>query len=345
MRIGANGLSYPFADRPVPGEALEVAAGVYWIRMPLPISLNHINLWLLDDIDGWIIVDTGMATDDTRRLWEAIFENLLDGKPIKRVICTHMHFDHAGLAGWLCEKWQVDLWMSQAEYLSCRLVAEEIKDDPSQQVIAFFQSAGYENESLDDYRKRFRGRSEFISPLPNSYTRITDDQRIQIGDHEWTLRVGEGHSPEHICLYCEDLNLLIAGDQILPRISPNIGVRPIEPHANPLQDWLNSCQKFMRELPEDVLILPSHGDPFYGARIRLQEFIDDHESGLQKLAALCATPQRVVDVFPALFKSEINDGNRVIATSEALAHINYLVAQNKLTVSLDEDGVKWFQQS
>jgi len=345
MKTGSNGLSYPFDNRPNPGELIEVGPGIFWVRMPLPISLNHINLWLLEEQDGWTLVDTGMATEDTKALWEEIFSTHLNSKPVKQVIVTHMHFDHLGLAGWLVEKWGATLCMSRTEYLSSRVIINEIKSDPPEATVAFFRAAGVEESILDEFKVRFNNRSDFVSPLPSHYKRLTDNQVLQIGSLQWTVIIVEGHSPEHICLHCKSLNIMIAGDQILPRISPNISVRPDEPRANPLQNFLRSCESLKNRLDKDVLILPSHGDPFYGAHLRLQDMINEHKKGLQDLLEFCSQPRSVADVFPILFKSKINIGNMVIAVGEAVANLNYLVSSKELVVNIGSDGIARYKQA
>ena len=345
MKTGSNGLSYPFDNRPNPGELIEVGPGIFWVRMPLPISLNHINLWLLEEQDGWTLVDTGMATEDTKALWEEIFSTHLNSKPVKQVIVTHMHFDHLGLAGWLVEKWGATLCMSRTEYLSSRVIINEIKSDPPEATVAFFRAAGVEESILDEFKVRFNNRSDFVSPLPSHYKRLTDNQVLQIGSLQWTVIIVEGHSPEHICLHCKSLNIMIAGDQILPRISPNISVRPDEPRANPLQNFLRSCKSLKNRLDKDVLILPSHGDPFYGAHLRLQDMINEHKKGLQDLLEFCSQPRSVADVFPILFKSKINIGNMVIAVGEAVANLNYLVSSKELVVNIGSDGIARYKQA
>jgi len=286
-----------------------------------------------------------MATEDTKALWEEIFKRYFGAKPVKRVIVTHMHLDHLGLAGWLVDKWGVELYMSRTEYLTSRVIAAEISSAPPESTVDFFRTAGIDDEALDEFKERFRSRSDFVSPLPSAYKRLVDNQTLQIGPHQWTVLVGEGHSPEHACLICKSLNIMIAGDQILPRISPNIGVRPNEPDANPLQDWLRSCESFKNKLDKDVLILPSHGDPFYGAHLRLQAMIDEHNTGLKKLHNFCSEPRSVIDVFPVLFKSKINSGNMVIAVGEALAHLNYLIALGDLEVTTNSDGIAKYKQT
>ena len=345
MKTGSNGLSYPFDNRPNPGELIEVGPGIFWVRMPLPISLNHINLWMLEEQDGWTLVDTGMATEDTKALWEEIFSTHLNSKPVKQVIVTHMHFDHLGLAGWLVEKWGATLCMSRTEYLSSRVIINEIKSDPPEATVAFFRAAGVEESILDEFKVRFNNRSDFVSPLPSHYKRLTDNQVLQIGSLQWTVIIVEGHSPEHICLHCKSLNIMIAGDQILPRISPNISVRPDEPRANPLQNFLRSCKSLKNRLDKDVLILPSHGDPFYGAHLRLQDMINEHKKGLQDLLEFCSQPRSVADVFPILFKSKINIGNMVIAVGEAVANLNYLVSSKELVVNIGSDGIARYRQA
>ncbi|MBT6184530.1 MAG: MBL fold metallo-hydrolase [Betaproteobacteria bacterium] len=345
MKTGSNGLSYPFDNRPNPGELIEVGPGIYWVRMPLPISLNHINLWMLEEQDGWTLVDTGMATEDTKALWEEIFSTHLNSKPVKQVIVTHMHFDHLGLAGWLVEKWGATLCMSRTEYLSSRVIINEIKSDPPEATVAFFRAAGVEESILDEFKVRFNNRSDFVSPLPSHYKRLTDNQVLQIGSLQWTVIIVEGHSPEHICLHCKSLNIMIAGDQILPRISPNISVRPDEPRANPLHNFLRSCESLKNRLNKDVLILPSHGDPFYGVHLRLQDMINEHKKGLQDLLEFCSQPRSVAEVFPILFKSKINIGNMVIAVGEAVANLNYLVSSKELVVDLGSDGIARYKQA
>ena len=344
MKTGSNGLSYPFDNRPNPGELIEVGPGIFWVRMPLPISLNHINLWMLEEQDGWTLVDTGMATEDTKALWEEIFSTHLNSKPVKQVIVTHMHFDHLGLAGWLVEKWGATLCMSRTEYLSSRVIINEIKSDPPEATVAFFRAAGVEESILDEFKVRFNNRSDFVSPLPSHYKRLTDNQVLQIGSLQWTVIIVEGHSPEHICLHCKSLNIMIAGDQILPRISPNISVRPDEPRANPLHNFLRSCESLKNRLNKDVLILPSHGDPFYGVHLRLQDMINEHKKGLQDLLEFCSQPRSVAEVFPILFKSKINIGNMVIAVGEAVANLNYLVSSKELEVDIGSDGIAKYKQ-
>jgi glyoxylase-like metal-dependent hydrolase (beta-lactamase superfamily II) len=338
-------LVYPCGERPQPGETKEVAPGVFWLRMSLPFQLNHINLWLLEDGAGWTVVDTGLNDDGSKENWEKVFASRLGGRPVLRVIVTHLHPDHVGLAGWLCERFGAPLWMSRTDYLLCRtLVADTGREAPPEGV-RFYEAAGFPPEAIEKYRQRFGGFGLGVHRLPQSYRRMVDGETIAIGGRGWRVVVGRGHAPEHACLWCPEADLLISGDQILPRISSNVSVFPTEPEANPLQDWLDSCAMLKRALPADVLVLPAHNEPFTGAHLRLQELIDGHEEGMGKLLALVSEPRRAVDVFPALFKARITSGNYLMATGESLAHLNCLIARGKVRRTSDANGVDWYERA
>jgi glyoxylase-like metal-dependent hydrolase (beta-lactamase superfamily II) len=329
---------------PAAGTLERVADGVSWLRMPLPMVLNHINLWVLEDEAGWWLVDTGINDGTTRGHWEALFAGPLAGRPVAGVIVTHLHPDHVGLAGWLTERFDVPLHMSRTEFLLCRTLVADTGQPAPREAVAFFRGAGYDEEELENYRQRFGGFGRAVAPLPNGFVRLRDGQTLVIGGREWRVVVGTGHSPEHACLHCPELDLVISGDQILPSISSNISVWPTEPEADPLADWLESCERLQRVLPEDVLVLPSHGRPFHGAHVRLRQLIAEHAEGLERLAELCAEPRRAVDVFPALFKSRITAGNLLMATTEAIAHLHYLEARGEL-VRETRDGVHYFRRA
>ncbi len=338
----ASNLEYPFESRPELGETIAIAPGVYWVRMRLPMQLNHINLWLLEDGDGWTVIDTGINDQVTADAWKALFAGPMGGRPIKRVIVTHLHPDHVGLAGWLVRRFDVQLWMTRTDYLMCRnLVADTGQEAPAEGV-RFYRAAGFPESAIEDYKTSFGRFGKGVYKLPNSYRRIAEGDRIEIGERVWEVVVGRGHAPEHACLWCRDENLFISGDQLLPRISSNVSVFPTEPDANPLQDWLDSCAKLESLLPEDALILPSHNEPFRGAPLRLNALIDMHEVNMDKLLALCAEPRRAVDVFPALFRSRITSGNYGMATGESIAHLNCLIARGTIERTRDA-GIDWYR--
>lgn len=336
------GLAYPLGrEAPRPGETIEVAPGLEWLSMPLHFSLKFINNWLIDDGDGWTIVDTGIPYDETRDAWRKLLgERVTDAKPLKRVIVTHMHPDHVGTAGWLCRKWGAELWMSRLEYITCRMLVADTGRDAPEAGIRFYRRAGWSEAQLEDYRKRFGGFGRAVSQLPDSYRRLSDGDRFHMGGQIWEVITGSGHSPEHACLFCPALNLVISGDQLLPRISSNVSVHPTEPAANPLRDWIESCEKLQRRLPEKVLVLPAHNEPFRGAHKRLQHLIDGHFVALDRLKQrLSAGPLRVVDTFTSIFGRAIAEDEVGMATGEALAHLNYLICQGEVSVSRTPDGV------
>ena len=343
---GYDPLNYKFQDQaPEPGEVTEVAEGVFWIRMPMWGRLNHINVWLLKDYDGWTIVDTGLCNDEVQGLWQKIFDNHLDGLPIKRVIATHLHSDHTGNAGWICKKWDCELWMSRADFYMCKVMAADGPSDVPEDAIRFYRRAGFTEDRLDRYRERFGQFGANIAQLPAGYERIKEGQYIDIGGREWRAVIGHGHAPEHVCLYCPGLKVIIAGDQILPRITPNVSVQPSEPNANPLRDFINSCGRLREQLPPDLLVLPAHESLYVGVHERLTALIDWHEVALEKMYELCAEPKRAVDVFSALFKSEITDMSFFPATGEAIAHLHCALDRRIVTVEEDEHGVAWWRQA
>ena len=343
---GYDPLNYKFQDQaPEPGEMTEVAEGVYWIRMPMWGRLNHINVWLLRDYDGWTIVDTGLCNDEVQGLWQKIFDNHLQGLPIKRVIATHLHSDHTGNAGWICQKWDCELWMSRADFYMCKVMAADGPSDVPEDAIRFYRRAGFTEDRLNRYRERFGQFGANIAQLPAGYERIKEGQYIDIGGREWRAVIGHGHAPEHVCLYCPGLKIIIAGDQILPRITPNVSVQPSEPNANPLRDFINSCGRLREQLPPDLLVLPAHESLYVGVHERLTALIDWHEVALEKMYELCAEPKRAVDVFPALFKSKITDMSFFPATGEAIAHLHCALDRRIVTVEEDEHGVAWWRQA
>lgn len=335
-------IEYEFATRPGDGETQSVAAGLYWLRMPLPFSLNHINLWLLEDGDFWAIVDTGVGTDETKGHWRAVFDGAMVGKPASHIVATHMHPDHVGCAGFLAHHFNVDLWMPRDEYMMCRILVADTGREAPEEGVHFYKDAGFTKEQLLSYQKAFGFFGKFVTPLPEAYKRLSDGDVLTIGARQWQVITGGGHSPEHACLYDPDRNILISGDQLLPTISSNVSVWPTEPLANPLQDWLDSLRKLRAAVPGNVLVLPAHGKPFRGAHARIDTVIREHEERLDKLRECCAEPQRAVDVFPAIYRSTINGTNRIMATGEALAHLRYLVRAGELRAEYRNEAT-WYQ--
>ncbi|NBW12721.1 MAG: MBL fold metallo-hydrolase [Caulobacteraceae bacterium] len=340
-----RGLTYPLGAPPVPGQAVEAAPGVLWLRLPLPMSLDHINVYALADNDaegdGWTLVDTGLYTKASIAGWEAAFAGPLEGKPVKRVICTHMHPDHLGLAGWLCERFRVPLLMSRLEYVTARMLVADTGPAPAEGE-TFFRAAGWDDERIDGWRREFGRFGKGVYPMPQSYQRLTEGDDIEIGGEVWTVVVGNGHCPEHVCLWRKSDDVFLSGDQILPRISSNVSVWPTEPLQDPLGDWLASLAKLRALLPENAFVLPSHGEPFTGVHTRLDALTKGHHTGLTRLERALREPRRAIDVFSSLFARPIGDGVFGMATGESMAHLNYLEAQGRARRERDADGVDWW---
>jgi len=347
-RLDRLALDYPFEAPPAPGEVLQVAAGVMWMRMPLPMQLNHINLWAIVDGDSWAVIDTGMRTDETLAAWRQLLAKGDDGRRVGRVFATHMHPDHIGMAGWLTRKFDCQLWMTKTEYLNCRVLAADTGREAPDDAIRFYRRAGWDDGAIEDYRARFGKFGQFIYALPDSYRRIRDGETLRIGGHEWRVVVGTGHSPEHACLHCPDLKLLISGDQVLPRISSNVSVHPTEPEADPLHDWLSSIEKIKAAVPDDVLVLPAHNEPFRGLHARLDHLAQGHHRSLSRLLKSLDRPKRVIDVFGALFARAIGpaDGSMQLglASGESIANLNYLMNRGEVRREFDADGVAWYRR-
>ena len=297
-------ISYPFDDQPEPGATQELAPGVLWVRMPLPFELNHINLWLLDEGDGWTIVDTGINLDDIKRYWETILGTLGADKPVKRIIVTHCHPDHLGLARWLEEKLGVATWITQGEILNANAWFHQLPNYDATGMVEFFRRHGLDAaraESLTQRGPTYRGR---VDGLPTEYRRLIEGDVVRIGRHDWRIIVGYGHSPEHASLYCADLNVLISGDMLLPRISTNVSTQASNPDGNALKLFLDSVER-LTDLPPDTLVLPSHGRPFRGIQARAAQLHAHHNERFDALVAACDTPKSACDLIPTLFQREL----------------------------------------
>ena len=321
---------------------IELAEGVGWTRSPVPGSLNHINIWLLEDEGGVVIVDTGLNVPAAREAWEALFAGPLAGRTVTRIICTHFHPDHLGMAGWLAERFGVRLWMTRGEWLFARMLTSDVRDAPPDEAFAYWRAAGWSEERIAAEAGKGWGRfAAMVSPVPVAQVRLKDGDEIRIGARTWRVVVGSGHSPEHACLVDGAGGLMISGDQVLPRITSNVSLNLSEPEADPLGEWLASIAK-LKGLPDELLVLPSHGEPFTGLHARLDALAAGHADRLDALHAHLATPRRAVDCFSVLFGREIGDGVYGMATGEALAHLRHLEVEGR-AVRVVEDGVHWYR--
>lgn len=329
-----RGLTYPWGEHmPQTGEVVSVGDGIGWIRIPLPGSLGHINCWVLDDGEADIaVVDSGIRLPGCIEAWEALFAGPLKGKRVANIYATHMHPDHIGLVGWLAKRDGAPLHMTRGEWLTAKFAVADVQDEVPQTVLDFRHASGWTTEQVEASRKTGWGRMRgIIFHLPHSYIRMQDGDVLTIAGQQWRVIVGSGHSPEHACLFNEAQNIMIAGDQLLPRISSNVSLGASEPLANPLDEWLVSIDKLLAALPDDVLVLPAHGEPFQGAHERLNALKSEHLERLDALADwVSEAPRTTVECFPKLFYREIGDDHRGLATGEALAHLRWLEVKGRI---------------
>ncbi|WP_166041668.1 MBL fold metallo-hydrolase [Sphingosinicella sp. YJ22] len=345
-----RGLIYPRGHQaPELGELIEIAPGIGWARLPVPGSLKHINVWALDDGDpgsesgagGVALVDTGLNIPVAREAWEALFTGPLAERTVTRIICTHFHPDHIGLAGWLCERFGVRLWMTRGEWLFARMLTLDVREVPPPEAAAYQRAAGWTEERIAAEAAKGWGRfASAVSAVPVSIIRMQDGDVIPIGNRKWRIVTGNGHSPEHACLVDGEGGVMIAGDQVLPRITSNVSLSLSEPESDPLGDWLASIDK-LKALDPGLLVLPAHGEPFTGLHARLDVLAKGHHGRLDALVKRLAEPKRAVDCFPILFGRAIDDSVYGLATGEALAHLRHLEVTGRAVREV-RDGVFWY---
>ena len=321
-------LQYPLQNPPGQGETVAIHPDIQWLRSPLPMSLNHINCYLLRDEGGWCVLDTGMNSDEAKQQWLDVIEAHLQGEPITRVIVTHHHPDHVGLAGWLCDHHQVPLFTTEAEYLyTCALNAESNRQ-PYWEVTRYFDRTGI-SETNRNALLNNQHYNHLVPSVPSSYHRLKDGQHLQIGRHQWEVITTRGHAPEHLCLYCRELDILISGDQVLPEITSNVSVSPTVPDDNPLQDWMQAHATLRQRVPDSVLILPAHQLPFKGLHQRLQAVVDHHNERLDALLALLDQPRTAQELTVTLFDKPLDEFQNFLAVGEVVAHLHYLLEQGR----------------
>lgn len=337
-----RGLTYPLGrSGPGEGELIALADGVGWARLPVPGPLNHINVWALDDGEGVALVDTGLDLPSSRAGWEALFAGPLAGRGASRVFATHFHPDHIGLAGWLTDRFGARLWMSRDEWLFARMLTADVRDAPPAEAFVHWRAAGWDEAQIAAAAGRGWGQfAAMVSPVPVAFVRMRDGDTVRIGARDWRVVVGSGHSPEHACLVDFDGKLMIAGDQVLPRITSNVSLSLSEPEADPLGDWLDSIAK-LKTLPDDLLVLPAHGEPFTGLHARLDALAAGHIGRLDALHEHLSEPRRAVDCFGVLFARAVGD-HLSLATGEALAHLRHLEVQGRAVREV-RDGVYWYR--
>jgi glyoxylase-like metal-dependent hydrolase (beta-lactamase superfamily II) len=336
-------LRFPFETPPAHGAATEVAEGVLWLRLPLPMALDHVNVYALEDEDGWALIDTGMNSSKTRDIWEAALAGPLAGKKVTRVLLTHHHPDHVGLVGWFQDR-GAELLTTRTAWLYARMLTLDVQDRPSAESMQFYRRSGTAPDML---AKRANERpfnfADMVAPMPLGFTRVEEGETLTLGGRRWRVRLGQGHAPDHITLWSEEDRLVIGGDQLLPGISPNIGVYPTEPEADPLTEWLEATARFVPHARDDQLVLPGHKLPFTGLPFRLQQMAENHHQALERLMDHLREPQTAAGCFPALYKRPIGEGEYGLALVEAVAHLNCLLRRGQVCRSLGEDGAWQWQ--
>ena len=333
---------FPFDTAPGNNEIVDIAPGVKWLRSPLPLSLDHINCYLLQDGDGWCVVDTGMNVKKARDHWLSIIETHLDNAPITKVIATHQHPDHVGLAGWLCESFRATLHMSEQEYLCSRVYLNHGQADSYWEVDQFFERTAMSQHTLDGLTTS-NSFYDSVYALPASYHQIKDHQLLTIGDHTWEAVITRGHAQAHVSLYCKTLDLYISGDQVLPRITSNVSVISSAPEASPLTDWYEAHDIVEARVPDSVLVLPAHEMPFYGLYHRLRDVIAHHEERMSRVVEICVKPQNAQKITQALFEKEFDSFQNYLAVGECLAHLHRLMEHGKIERTL-ENNVYMYQR-
>ena len=338
-------LRYPWDTPPGPGEAIEVAEGVLWMRLPLPMKLDHVNVYALDDGDGWTVIDTGFDSRQSRETWQALLSGPLAGKPVTRLVVTHHHPDHIGLAGWFQTEHGAELVTTRTAWLLGRMLTLDVQQAMSEETRGFYQAAGMDPEILAErMAERPFNFADVVAPLPLGFTRIKQGDVIRMGGRDWDVHMGNGHAPEHATFWSRDDNLVLSGDQILPSISPNIGVYATEPEADPLADWLEACERLSLLARPDQLALGGHKLPFVGLPLRMRQLIENHRSALRRLLAHLDEPKPASACFIPVFKRTMGKAEYGLALVEAVAHINYLYHSGQVTRTRGEDGAWLYQR-
>lgn len=339
----AMALTFPVPDPPPFGTPFELAPSLLWLRLPLSIGLDHINLWLLAEADGWSLIDCGLPSPAILPLWEHVAAEVVGPGKLRRLLVTHHHPDHLGMAGWLTARFGVELEIPAAEYRTARLLLDAPAPQRRQEALSFYGAAGGDGALL----AMIAGRGDFyaglVPDLPSRFLPLRPGETIRLGGREWTILAGEGHAPEMAMLWCGAERILIAADQVLPTISPNIGVWPGAPDADPLARFLAGFGE-LRALPADTLVLPSHGLPFRGLGERLDEMAVHHDRRLDTVLSACAAPVTASDLLPLLYRRKLEGAQVLLGIAEAVAHLHYLRGRGELATETDAAGVTRFRR-
>lgn len=337
-------ITTPFPDAPGEFQSIEVAPGIRWMRLPLPMALDHVNVYALEETDGWTLVDTGLSSKRTKAIWQGLMAVTLAGKPVTRLIVTHHHPDHIGLAGWF-QTQGVELIIPRTAWLYARMLTLDEQRAHVPEAVQFQIRAGVDPEAMASRaRERPFNFCDVVAPMPLGFTRIGEGSILQAGGRRWLVRLGQGHAPDHATLWSLDDAVILGGDQFLATITPNIGVYPTEPEADPLTEWLASCRGFRDLARGGDLVLPGHKLPFTGLPLRLEQILTSHSDALDRLAAHLATPTTAVDCFGTLFRRTLGPQDFGLALAETVAHLNCLLQQGRARRAMAPSGA-WLWHS
>jgi glyoxylase-like metal-dependent hydrolase (beta-lactamase superfamily II) len=335
-------LRFPYPDAPDHGVVFEICDDILWLRLPLPFQLDHVNVYLVRDHDAWVIIDTGISIDASRAAWDNLFNTTLRGFKISKVIATHFHPDHIGLAGWLCDRFQTPLLTSLSSYMSCRVISLDPHTYESPRNRFFYSSHGLDDEAAQIVSTSGHAYLRWVEPLPETFRRLVMGDVLRFGNRTYRVITGEGHAAEQVMLFNETDKLLFVADQVLEGISPNVAVWAGEPDGDPLGHYLRSLRLLIDEIPDDVLVLPGHKRPFYGLHARSLEIIKHHEARCRLILEACRNADHsIADMVPLLFQRKLDAHQLGFAFAETLAHANRLVRRGELRSFRQGDRIRF----
>ena len=345
MAQSSEVISFPYPTPPAPGSILKVADGIYWARMPLPMLIDHVNVYILEGPHDLTIIDTGLNFQECKSAWLKIIKNNFGMKPVKNILLTHHHPDHIGLLGWFHSNFEITVYASRTSWLLGRMLYLDKQSKPSKQAIDFWIQAGMDKTIFD---KKCKAKpfnfSDVVENFPLGFVSLNQGEKMCLSGTNWRIEMGQGHAPDHITLWGLDLPVVIAGDQIIPGISSNLGVYPTEPLLDTVGAWLSSCNQFLKLAQDQHFVLPGHKLPFLGLSARLRQLIDNHVSALERIEKKLSVDQcTAVDLFQSLFKRKISESEYDLALAEAVGHLNYFRVRNMVDCSVRSDGALLFK--
>jgi len=327
-------------ELPAPGQFAEVAEDIYALNVAVPFKgLRQVALWLLRGPEGWTMIDCGWGDPETRAAITNAFDTLLGDEPLVRLIVTHFHPDHMGNCRWICDRWGIVPHVTRAEWFAAKCSERLMYIDDLDAQARFFEAHAIDQALLARYQAEFilYDRGVAVSP---AHQCLRDGQTLTFGGTTWEVLAGAGHSPEMATFYSAERRIYISADQVLPRISSNVGVNHWEPAADPLKDFLHSLAVIADKVPSDALVLPSHGDPFRDAPARIRNLARHHEDRLDQLMADFdgQKPRTAGACMATLFGKKL-DGTQIgFAAGETIAHLNHLVERGRLQRISQPDG-------